>query len=63
MKNELVMNLTEGMYDAQGLVEELTIVRDLMTRYFLSCDDEGLDKKECWCHFENLTQLTELIKN
>ena len=56
------MTLTDGMYDAQGLAEELLIVRDLMTRYFLSCDDE-LNKKECWCHYETITQLTELIKN
>lgn len=58
--NEVIYNLTDGLYDAKSLAEELIQCRDAMAKYFLSCDDE-YNKKECWCHYENLTQIVEML--
>lgn len=58
-KNEMAYSLTEGLYDARSLADELTKCRDAMAHYFLLSNDQ--DKLYCSERYEILTQIISQI--
>lgn len=59
--DEMAFTITNGMYDAKSLENELRLCRDAMTEYFLASDCD--DKRYCHERYEIMTQIIESMQN
>lgn len=60
-KNQMITELTNGMYDEASLKEFLTEVRDIMVRHFLNAETNEVDKFECNIYYVDINRLIKLL--